>query len=176
MQVRYRISLEDFREAQALMRKLRRHYRVFRALLFVCLAPPSLFVLTAPLLIWMNRQNPDKAHATWAAVEPVLIVLGFVAVYWALLHPLRIKRAYARNPALHREITAEINETRFTADDGAGNRTEQMWNTYDRFGEGKRIFLIGTPGNIFSIVSKSEMRESEIQELRALLAGAVPKR
>lgn len=103
-------------------------------------------------------------------------MLAAVIVYWAVLRPISIRRAYARNPALHREITADFNATGMCATDETGNGSEFVWNHFDRFLESSRVFVLGTPGNIFYIVSKSGMNHSEQQELRALLGGTIPKR
>lgn len=166
MIVRYRINLEDFREAQRLIFKLSRAYKF---VLFLCF-PLGLFVLIQMVSMWQFRRDAAQLNQLWLNYRPLDVILIAILIFWKILRPIQVKRAYTRNLPLHRGLTVDFEESGFRADDGVGNRSELRWNLFDRYLEGNRVFLLRTPGNIFHIVSKSGMSSDQQEMLRGLLA------
>lgn len=172
MTVRYRISLDDFREAQRLIFRLSGAYKF---LLFLCF-PFGIFVVAQIGSMWHFRADAVRLNELWLNFRPLdLIVIGIV-IFWKIVRPMQVKRAYVRNPNLRRDLTVDFQESGFRADDGAGNRSELQWNLFNRFVEGKRVFLLRTPGNIFHIISKSGMSGDQQDMVRRLLDENLPKR
>lgn len=105
-----------------------------------------------------------------------LILLAlYIFVLPAVLR-VQATRAYRRDPALRREISVDLNEDHYDADDGAGARTSMTWDYYDQFVEGKRVFVLFRPSRICTIISKSSMNAEEVAEFRSLLTRCVVRR
>jgi uncharacterized integral membrane protein len=163
----YRISLEDYQEAQRLIRKLFAPW-----LRWIWWAAVALWVLISLFMLYANTQGPEKLHAAWRNQLPLVVIL---AIYFLsqLLIRFQVKRSYKRNSALHREISVDIDEQRFEADDGAGAKSISPWDHYDRFLEGKRVFVFSGPSKICLIVSKSNMTTEQATYVRHVLTASV---
>jgi hypothetical protein len=174
MQLRYRISLEDYREAQRLIWRIRFHRRTvwgFRIFLGMVV-----LVLIAPWLMLPWSARPNQVQILWQNDLPLLIILAALLAYFFLLRPWTVRRSYFRNPELRREIHAAVDSAGLRAADDAGNRSEIVWSHFNRFTEGRRTFVLGTPGNIFHIVPKSGMDADGQQQFRQILAACIPSR
>jgi uncharacterized membrane protein YbhN (UPF0104 family) len=174
MQLRYRISLDDYLEAQRLIWSLRfRRTTVWGIRAFLGLVA---MVLIIPWLLLPWSARPNQIQILWQNDSPILTILAALLAYFLLIRPWTIRRAYLRNPDVRREINAEVDSTGLRAADDAGNRSEIVWSHFNRFTEGRRTFVLGTPGNIFHIVSKSGMDADGQLQFRQILAACVPSR
>ena len=173
MKIRYRISPADFQEAQKLMRS--RLLFPFWHTLFKWGARAG-FVAVASFLIYAGLTKMPGVFNLGSNTTFFLILLALYIFVLPVVLRVQAARAYRRDPALHREISVDLNEDRYEADDGAGARTSMTWDYYDRFVEGKRVFVLRRPSRIFTIISKSGMRAGDLTEFRELLTRCVVRR
>jgi hypothetical protein len=170
MQVRYRMSKEDYLEAQKLMRKLASPF--FRYMNWVLRA---ILVASVFLLLFTALNGKSQFESVFLNLRPLLVILVFYFLLFPILLPFLASRAYRKNIFLQREITAKISEEGYEADDGAGANNSATWDHYDRFLEGKRVFIFGNPSRIFTIVSKAAMTQEEQQYFRTVLHERIGK-
>jgi len=164
MQIKYRISLEDWREAQKLMRKSISSRR-------------SKFADTAGIIlllmgIFIVGLCIAEVGNTWikvGIVAALLILPRFGRIYCSRV----IDQRYNENPWIQRDLVADLHDDRFEVDDGAGAKRSETWDHYDRFREGKNVFIIGGPSMIFTIISKAQMSENEQSFIRELLPRVI---
>lgn len=173
MKFRYSISAEDYQEAQKLIRG-----RLSIPLLQASLKWGSrvIFVVVAFFLVYAELTNMPGVSNLRSNVAPFLILSAIYIAGFPILFRILAARAYRRDPALHREISVDANEVCYEAEDGAGAKTSMTWNYYNRFVEGKRVFVLFRPSRICTIISKSGMNAEDVSELRALLTRCIVRR
>lgn len=169
MKIRYRISSEDYQDAQKLILRFTYSYSAVRVLAIV------LFAIAILLLTYANVAMMPNSYNLWLNLRPLLFLLACVLLF-PLAYRFRAARAYRRNPTLHREISADLSETGYQAEDGAGAKSSITWDFYDRFLEGKRVFVLRSLSRTFTIVSKASLSDDEIANIRTLLRQSVKKR
>jgi energy-coupling factor transporter transmembrane protein EcfT len=165
----YQISLSDYQEAQKLIRRLAAPWsRWLRGL--------ALFVyglmLLATLLIFVLAR--PKFHDAFLAIRPMLVFLT-ILILLPLLTRFQASRAYRKNPMIRRRISVSMDEEHYQAEDGEGTKSISPWSNFDRFAEGKRVFVIGSRSKIYSIISKSQMTDIDTAQVREVLSKAVPR-
>lgn len=74
---------------------------------------------------------------------------------------------------MQREFIADFHDDRFEVDDSAGARRSETWEHFDRFREGQRVFVIGGPSMLFTIISQEQMSEEEQSFVRQLLPRVI---
>lgn len=131
-----------------------------------------LFAAVISLLFYSKLVNDPRLDNLWLNLRPLLILL-VVFLLMPAFYPIFAARAYKNNPTLHREISVDFNEERYEADDGVGAKTSMTWDYYDRFLEGKRVFVIRSLSKTFAIVSKTGMSDEEVIYIRGLLARCI---
>lgn len=122
------------------------------------------------------RRAPGEWHAESIVLVPAALICVGGLLFIRVLYPMVLKRNYNRNPALHREIRVDFDEERVRSNDGAGGTSDSPWSHFDCFSEGSRAFVIRTPGNVYSIISKSQMTTEELAFLRAVLRNNLKKK
>lgn len=173
MQFRYRITLEDYFEAQRLIRRIRGLHGLvwLLRLILILIGAASLFSLG-----YSYFRGPGELSATWQSVRPAVYLFCVALLFGWVVYPRQVKRSYRKNPMLQREISVNFDENRVRSDDGVGGASEFPWSHYDQFSEGSRVFVIRTTGNLFSIVSKGQMSTEEREALRSVLAKNLKKK
>lgn len=173
MKILYRISPADYQEAQRLIRRL--SLPIPHLLAFIKWMAALLFAALVILLLFAKFRNTRAFNELWTNVRPFLVLLLVVMVTPILLR-ITAARTYKRNAILHRNISVELNEAGYEAEDGLGARTALTWDYFDRFLEGKRVFVLRSLSKVFTIVSKSSMSAEDLTEFRALLMRRIVRR
>ena len=166
MKFAYHISLEDWREAQRLMglslrpsrSKLARGIRTILFLIIIFILGVSVAELGN---IWLKV----------GIVASLLILPRLGSIFFRY----QIDQRYKQNPWMQREFIADLHDDRLEVDDGAGAQRSETWDHFDRFREGKRVFVIGGSSRIFTIISKAQMSEDEQSFVRQLLPRVIPQ-
>lgn len=166
MKIRYRISLEDYSEAQKLMCKLVSAYSPVSA---------TIILLVLCALIFLYFAYSPQSSPAWYFSLPVIAILLFYLIVCPIMRQFKVKKSYRDNPAFQRDIAAELTEERFSADDGAGATSSSTWDHFDRFLEGKRVFVFGGPSKVFTILSKATMTPDELAYVRATLQNRIQR-
>jgi len=137
---------------------------------------PLVLAASIALLLYAKLTNDPAFDNLWSNLRPLVILLAIWVIGTPVSRRAFAARAYKRTPTLHREISADLNENRFEAEDGEGARTSMTWNNYDRVSEGKRVFVVRGVSRTFSIVFKSSMSVDEVTSVRSLLNQCVHNR
>jgi hypothetical protein len=174
MQWNQRVSLEDYREAQRLMVRMQRS---LIAVLILKWVPVVFFGLAAVVLVsaCLVMGNSEQLHSLLLNFRPLAFLVAFYFL-GHVLHFFRVRKAFERNPVMQRQTFAEIGESYLALNDGAGAQSSESWDHFNRFCEGKRVFVLGRPGRSFTILAKSAMNPDELAHIRRVLAAKVPGR
>ena len=116
----------------------------------------------------------------YAYAEPVpgifLAVLStFLFLMQFVIPTFVFQRVYRRNSAMVGPRTVTISDIGITSDHQLG-RSESSWNTYQKFKETERSFLLYHSPDLIGILPKRVFAGPEdLQEFRALLTAKVPQ-
>lgn len=112
--------------------------------------------------------------------DPVLgIFLTLLSVILLLMQfvvpTFMFRRVYRRNSRMVGPRTVTVSDTGFTSDHQLGH-SEAPWNTYQKFTETKRSFLLYQSADLIGILPKRAFAvPGDLQEFRALLKAKVPQ-
>ncbi|HEU5413835.1 MAG TPA: YcxB family protein [Candidatus Angelobacter sp.] len=85
------------------------------------------------------------------------------------------RRFYRRNSRMVGPRTVTVNETGIISDHQLG-RSEASWNTYFKFQETARSFLLYQSADVIGILPKRAFAtSSDLQQFRALLISKIPQ-
>jgi len=127
MQLRYRIDLQDYREAQHLMAKQNIRWSERRAFQWTLLA---LGVAYAFALVLYAGSKPPGATQTrvFAFGFSPLILLMALGYLMRLICRHSVDRAYQRDSSLQREFTLDLADERILSEDSNGASSRLPWS------------------------------------------------
>jgi drug/metabolite transporter (DMT)-like permease len=103
-----------------------------------------------------------------AVLSTFLLLMQFVVPTFVF------RRFYRRNSRMVGPRTVTISDNGITSDHQLG-RSESSWNTYFKFQETARSFLLYQSADVIGILPKRAFAtNSDLQEFRALLAAKIP--
>jgi len=164
VQLRSQLDFASFRESQRLSTRLRigREWVIFAKFMLVISAAGFTFLAI--------RGSNSPISRSPAPLFVVFAVLLSPVIAW-----IRDWVSYDCDPGLQQEKVVDFDETSLRISDPLGSKAENPWRIFDCFAEGKRVFVIGTPGNSFTTIAKSRMDEEQRQYLRGVLVRIVGK-
>jgi YcxB-like protein len=167
MKISYRITREDFIDAQKLHRS-KGHSAVVRAIrLGAKLVAVAIFLI---LLAWVVISGD---RGLWPSLAP-LFILGIIWAFamwvWA---PFYWRRCYAKDRRLQHDFTADISEDGIHLE-SLDFDAKLKWALYLRFLESDRVFLLYQTNRMFNLLPKAAFGPGEIEEFRQLAHRKLP--
>ena len=167
MRISYRITREDYIDAQKLHRSKGRRAVVRGFVVAAKVVVVACFVLVLVLAVVTKDRN------SWSNLAP-LLGLGVV---WALLlwvwTPFSWRRCYAKDRRWQQQFTADISEDGIHLE-SVDFDANLKWTIYLRFIESNKVFLLYQTGRMFNLLPKVAFAPGEIEELRELLRRKLP--
>lgn len=166
MHIDYQISENDFVVAANLAMRKRSWLALFTLYLLPCIG--AILVATATVTL--------IAGTTLSSVLSLLLLGLFWICLPTVFYPFQFRRSYRKTPLLRerRSLDLDQDSLRFSSET-SDSRTS--WRTYTKFAENARTFILFQQGNqVFIPISKRELTESQITELRSLLEAHLPRK
>jgi hypothetical protein len=155
MRISYRITREDFINAQKLHR-----FKSPRAFLRAIVL--GVKVLTgAGFLVLLVIAVVSGDRKLWSDLIPLIILLSaWSLVIWVWV-PFSWRRSYAKDRRLLHEITADISDEGIHLESSVFD-SNMKWGLFVRFLESDRIFLLYQTSRMFNLFPKAAFAPSEI--------------
>lgn len=166
MHIEFRISERDFRDASMLA--IRKRSRMSRFDYYLPYGFTVIWLFASAIPSPMNHYLADGID--------LLMTLGVVPILMGFLmlrrKATRVEYQKLRQFHLLQELDLDGMGLRLTTSAGIAR---SAWQVYTKFAEDKDSFILFEQGNHkFLPIPKSYLRESEIDELRSLLAARLP--
>jgi len=161
MKISYRITLEDFIDAQ----KLHRSKSPKAFVRAVVLIGKMLVGVSVLVLIVLAAVARDRK--LWSDLAPLIILLALWSLALLVWVPFNWRRCYAKDRRLQQEFTADLSE------DGVHLQSLDFdanlkWSLYLRLLESDRVFLLYQTNRMFNLLPKAAFGQGEIEEFRQL--------
>jgi hypothetical protein len=88
---------------------------------------------------------------------------------------MQLRRQYRKDPAMQGQFTINITPESISTHNTAGSSSNTGWNIYDYWREGKGMILIVCQSGVAVPISLAGLSEAQQNELRGILAAALPK-
>ena len=134
-----------------------------------------LVAATITILLYQFSRVPGtpEDHTLGLSLLPAVVVFALLGLL-RFIYSRSVDRTYARDPSLQRESIADFDAQAIQFDDSSGATAKATWSHFNRYAEGQRVFVIGTPSRVFNIVPKSGMCADQQNALRSILAQHIP--
>jgi hypothetical protein len=188
MEFSYKISEAEYMSAFRLKLKPTARFGVVKAVMF------WVFILVCLLLLYSvvqkHAQQPpirdeaivqsvDSGKMVRNIIENVAPIVVFVGI-WVFLKfrfvPMRLRRLYIKDPLMQGQFTVNITPELISTQNTAGTSSKTGWNIYDYWHEGKGIILLVYHSGAYFLLSLASLSDAQRDELRAILAAAIPKK
>jgi hypothetical protein len=167
MKISYRISREDYVDAQKLHRA--KSPRAFvRALVLAGKVLTGIGLLTILVLAAVGRDP-----RVWSNLAPLVFLLAAWAFVMLLWVPFNWRRSYAKDPRLQQEIAADISEDGIHLESPVFD-SKVKWGIFVRFLESDRVFVLYQTNRMFNLFPKAAFAPGEAEEFRNLLRRKLP--
>ncbi|HWG49375.1 MAG TPA: YcxB family protein [Candidatus Acidoferrales bacterium] len=159
MQLQYEILLPEFMEMA-----WARHRSSIRWLVGICVGVIGLIV---GIVFWI--------YATpWLGIF-LVVLSAWLLLMQFVIPTFAFRRVYRRNSSMFGPRTVTVTDTGITSDHQLG-RSESAWNTYFKFQETQRSFLLYQSADLIGILPKRAfVHGADLQQFRALLVAKVPQ-
>jgi len=167
MTLTYRITLEDFMNAQRLHRA--KGLPLWRRTTHFLLPGLLLTVLCFGIIVWLISKDPRFA----ANFQPLLILCTiWLGAFW-MLPKYSWRRAYQKDRRLQEEMTAQISHEgiRFRTPNSDATTT---WGLFIRYLESDKIFVLNKSNQIINILPKRFFGSGEVEQFHELLRRKLP--
>jgi len=160
MHIEYQISEDDFLSAARLAMRTCSKWNTF-----------TMYAIRGfgVLLITFSIVPMVRDHSITPGVASLL--WGSLLVCMPLLRNYQFRKQYRKNSLLHDRRSLDVDDTqlRFKTSTSESSST---WSSYTKFAENDRTFIVFQQGNqIFVPLPKRELSETQVAELRSLLAA-----
>ncbi|MGD0546706.1 MAG: YcxB family protein [Terracidiphilus sp.] len=188
MEFSYRISEAEYLSAAKLrLKDTLRLGRIRKNIMF------WVFVMVCLMLVFgivqKSHQQPNipddtavqtVAHAsvTNSIITNVGLFVLFVSIMAFVIFrrvPMQLRRQYRKDPAMQGQFTINITPESISTHNTAGSSSNTGWNIYDYWREGKGMILIVCQSGVAVPISLAGLSEAQQNELRGILAAALPK-
>ncbi len=107
---------------------------------------------------------------------PVVLVLGFLAYVIFRSVPMQLRRVYKKDPSMQAQFMVNITSESISIQSTAGTSSTAGWNIYDYWREGKCMILMVLKSGVAFPISLANLSDDQRDELRGILAAALPKK
>jgi hypothetical protein len=175
MEFSYRLTYQVCLDAMRL-----RYWRSFRKVSVGIVVAAVLFeayVLAGSLRVAL-AEGASLTESIGADSNPVLamMLLALIAVaIFAVTYPGRCaRRFYSTSPARDGLVHVWLTQDRVDVKAEAGASSSYAWNFYEKWCEGKRVFVLIAKGGQFQFLPKSTLTAEQLSELRTFLGSKLP--
>jgi hypothetical protein len=183
MEFSYRISEQEYIRAAKLYRKASFSSKV-RKILFVIFVLFCLLLLFAVVMKTRQISDNDPLRQTFSVtagqvvgqVVPLALILSlwfFIVLVWPRR---RLRGIYRKSPALQAEVTVEVTPDIFSVQSSTGSASRTRWTDMKKWYEAEGLILLIYPTKIFQIVNVKGLSEAQHEEIRGILAAALPRK
>lgn len=169
MNISYRITREDFIDAQKLHRS-KGASGVARAI-----GVGAKVLVGSAFLILIISAAITRDRGVWSNMAPLIVLLVVWSLAMWIWVPLSWRRSYAKDRRLQHEFAASISEEGIHLQ-SADIDANLKWALYHRFLESDRIFLLYQTNRMFNLFPKSAFAPGEIDEFRQLVRRKLPEK
>jgi len=135
----------------------------------------SLGLLAFALFERVWGSDPDRVERLSQQVPTLILSLTFWIFMFFFLPGIRLRRTYRREPAFQSDIAVSITNAGISIRQLTGS-SQLDWNTFKFWKEGKGLIMLMYHSPIYAIVKIEDLHESEREELRGILAAALPQK
>ena len=174
-----RITEDDFVAACRLQLQST-HRTIAGAIAYSLAAIFWLFLLAA----WISeRVHPgtgdflgQSSAAFRTAILPAAILFAMWILIFRVLTSFVTRRRFRKTPSLRDAIDNEVSLDGLTQMMSSGSHGFIAWKDLSYWRESKRVIIVVYPTNVFCILPKSGLNDSQQAELRSILAAALPSK
>jgi hypothetical protein len=160
VQLKYEITFPEYKEMAWL-----RHRSSIRWIIGICLG-----------IMWLGLGLVFYFYADHGLALFLIAAAVFLLLLQLVIPSLVFARVYRRNSRMFGMRTVTVSDTGIVSDHQLGH-TESAWNTYEKFRETPRLFLLYQSADIIGIVPKRAFANpADLQQFRALIASKVRPR
>jgi hypothetical protein len=107
---------------------------------------------------------------------PAILIVGawFFVVF--RLQPMLLRRRYRKDPSMQGQFTVNITQESISTQNTAGSSSRTGWNIYKHWREEKGLILLVFHSGAYFLLSLAGLSEPQRDELRGILAAALPKK
>jgi len=156
MNITYKLTLNEYQEA------VNFHYKSGKRPLFIAV---FLGMATFMMLAGTDFSNTQQV------INNILITffaLAFYLLFTRMVTAYQAKKVYTKSPILSNEVSLRISGKGIRHDKKAGGNT-MPWETFSKYKENDKYYLIYTNPHQFNVIPKRVMNEAQKEELEGYL-------
>ncbi len=192
MEISYKLTEAEFVRGARLERKASSRSSLKTALfwmsimaglmiLFASIRPRNQAPVTSYAAIFRSAQPSPTTPAEKTAsflqqVGPFLVIAGLWILLVKGLVPLRLRYLYRKDPRMQAHFVVELTTDSISTYNAAGTSSRSAWNVYDGWCEGEGIIVLMFRSGTYSIMSLAGLSPLQQDEVRGILAAALPRK
>jgi hypothetical protein len=189
MEFTYRISEAEYLNAAKLRLKGTRRFGTIKTVLFWVFIFVCLMLLlsvvqhhhqqVSPIPDEAVAQTVDSGHVVRAILEnigPFALLIGIWLFMMFRFVPARLRRLYRKDPSMQGQFTVNITPDSLLTQNTAGTSSKTGWNIYDCWREGNGVIMLVFHSGAYFLLSLASLSDAQRNELRGILATALPKK
>ena len=185
MEFSYRVSEQDFREAQRVFNRYTWRRDRSQIFLWTC-------IVLGLLLLWgivhqgnaqmeplgrSLRQDGRSFLLGHGPLVPMLAVAFIVWLVWLLRAGQReARKGFLKNPSSKGEFAISLAPEGLTITNTAGTSSNAPWSSYEFWIEGTNVIVLVLRSGLQFFINVDTASQEQRNELRAILAQVLPKR
>jgi len=182
MEFSYKISEADYLAAWKLLERKTSHPRDLRSIAIwvavnICLLIAWFVVSHRPIPV-SELESPSSHASSGPLLTSILVVIGLVTLFRILYRVKNrstiLRKMYWKNPSMQGEFTVDITADGVRTQNTAGTSSTSRWEVYEFWSEEKDLILLTLRNETFSILNLGALSTRERDELRAIVAAALP--
>lgn len=184
MEFSYRISEADYLAAWKMQLKNTSRSRDLRSIAIwvginVCLLIGWFVVSHRPVSV-LEIESPSRSASSTSLMSSILVVIGLVVLgnvlYRVKKRSSLLREMYWKNPVMQGEFTVEATSEEVKSRNTAGTSSASKWDVYESWSEEKNLMLLTMRNETFSILNLAALSAQQRDELRTIIAAALPKK
>jgi hypothetical protein len=123
-----------------------------------------------------STKRVSLTHALLVNTGPFFLLLAVWAFLLVQLGPNTARRMYRKDPAMQGQFTVNITPESISTQNTAGTSSKSGWNVYAFWLEGKDVIVLMFHSGACFILGLAGLSAMQRDELRGILAMALPKK
>lgn len=149
MKIKYRLSLDEYLEAISLHQKMG-----FRKLMI------AIYIMVAVMIVVITTDYSDSREI-FRNFGALFFAVAFYLLLSKMIGTYQSKKLYERSETLSKETTLRVSAKGIRV----GNNEKPIgWDTFSKYKENEKYFILYTGINQFKIIPKSVMSAYELKE------------
>ena len=135
---------------------------------------PDQPVVTQPSEVESPNQG-TRFNALLVNVGPFFLLLGVWVFMLLKLRPTTVRGLYRKDPLMQGQFTVNVTSDLLSAENTAGTNWKARWNIFASWREGKDVIVLMYFTGAYFVLCIASLSDSQRNELRGILATAIPK-